>query len=76
MANVMGNSIVKNLQNSMILEDFIKSSNFYDQGGGAICALISSCVSINMARMGGALQMSVSLVTMLFPLGSHCHTAG
>lgn len=29
MANVMGNSIVKNLQKSMVLEDFIKSSNFY-----------------------------------------------
>lgn len=54
MANVMGNSIVKNLQNGMILEDFIKSSNFYVMGGGH-CALISLCVSINMARMGGAL---------------------
>lgn len=55
MANVMGNSIVKNLQNSMILEDFIKPSNFYVMGGGGDCALIFSCVSINMARIGGAL---------------------
>ena len=66
MANVMGSSIIRSLQNGMILEDFIKSINVCDLGGKVH-------FSLNTAKMDGALQENISSVTRLFNLGSHCH---